>query len=30
MGRHFDEKTLLRVAHRFQGATDFHTSRPNL
>ncbi len=30
MGRHFDEETLLRVAHAFQCATDFHTSRPTL
>ncbi len=28
MGRHFDEKTLLRVAYGFQNATDFHTSKP--
>lgn len=30
MGRHFDEATLLNVAHCFETATDFHTRRPSL
>ncbi|MBU1170297.1 MAG: Asp-tRNA(Asn)/Glu-tRNA(Gln) amidotransferase subunit GatA [Proteobacteria bacterium] len=30
MGRHFDEATLLNVAHCFESATDFHTKRPSL
>ncbi|PIQ96094.1 MAG: Asp-tRNA(Asn)/Glu-tRNA(Gln) amidotransferase GatCAB subunit A [Nitrospinae bacterium CG11_big_fil_rev_8_21_14_0_20_56_8] len=30
MGRHFDEATLMRVAHQFQLATDFHTRHPSL
>lgn len=30
MGRHFDEATLLNVAHGFESATDVHTRRPNL
>ncbi|GAB6093792.1 Asp-tRNA(Asn)/Glu-tRNA(Gln) amidotransferase subunit GatA [Desulfatiferula olefinivorans] len=30
MGRHFDEATLLTVAHAFESATDVHTRRPNL
>lgn len=28
MGRHFDEATLLRVAHFYQQATDWHTRHP--
>jgi aspartyl-tRNA(Asn)/glutamyl-tRNA(Gln) amidotransferase subunit A len=28
VGRHFDEATILRLAHAFQGATDFHEKRP--
>ena len=27
-GRHFDEVTVLRVAHAFEQATDWHTQRP--
>lgn len=30
MGRHFDEATLLNVAHQFETATEFHTRRPAL
>jgi aspartyl-tRNA(Asn)/glutamyl-tRNA(Gln) amidotransferase subunit A len=30
MGRHFDEKTLLRTAFAFEQATDFHKKRPPL
>ena len=30
MGRHFDEAGLLRVAHAYQGATDWHRQRPDL
>jgi aspartyl-tRNA(Asn)/glutamyl-tRNA(Gln) amidotransferase subunit A len=29
-GRHWDESTLLRVAHAYQQATDWHTRRPPL
>jgi len=28
MGRHFDEATLLKVAHAYQQATDWHTRTP--
>ena len=28
MGRHFDEKTLLRVAYTFEQNTDFHLKKP--
>ena len=28
VGRHFDEATILRLAHAFQSATDFHEKRP--
>jgi aspartyl-tRNA(Asn)/glutamyl-tRNA(Gln) amidotransferase subunit A len=28
VGRHFEEATILRLAHAFQGATDFHSKRP--
>lgn len=30
MGRHFDEPTLLRVAHVYQQVTDWHTRQPGL
>ncbi len=30
MGRHFDEPTLLRVAHVYQQTTDWHRQKPNL
>lgn len=30
MGRHFDEATLLNVAHQFEQATDFHKQKPQL
>jgi aspartyl-tRNA(Asn)/glutamyl-tRNA(Gln) amidotransferase subunit A len=30
LGKHFDEATLLRVAHAYQKATDWHTRRPAL
>ncbi len=30
MGRHFDEGTLLKAAHAFERATEFHTSKPSL
>ncbi|MEJ5224979.1 MAG: Asp-tRNA(Asn)/Glu-tRNA(Gln) amidotransferase subunit GatA, partial [Anaerolineales bacterium] len=30
MGRHFDEPTLLRLAHAYQQATDWHTRQPAL
>jgi aspartyl-tRNA(Asn)/glutamyl-tRNA(Gln) amidotransferase subunit A len=30
LGRHFDEARLLQVAHRFEQATDFHKTRPEL
>jgi aspartyl-tRNA(Asn)/glutamyl-tRNA(Gln) amidotransferase subunit A len=30
MGRHFDEARLLKVAHNFEQATDFHKRRPGL
>ena len=30
MGRHFDEARLLRVAHNFEQATDFHKRKPDL
>jgi aspartyl-tRNA(Asn)/glutamyl-tRNA(Gln) amidotransferase subunit A len=29
-GRPFDEATVLRVGHAYQGATDWHTRHPNL
>jgi aspartyl-tRNA(Asn)/glutamyl-tRNA(Gln) amidotransferase subunit A len=28
VGRHFDEATLLRAAHAYQQATDWHLRRP--
>jgi aspartyl-tRNA(Asn)/glutamyl-tRNA(Gln) amidotransferase subunit A len=28
VGRHFDEATILRLAHTFQGATEFHRKLP--
>ncbi len=28
VGRHFDESTILRLSHAFQGATDHHHKRP--
>jgi aspartyl-tRNA(Asn)/glutamyl-tRNA(Gln) amidotransferase subunit A len=30
LGKRFDEKTILRVGHQFQLATDFHLQKPNL
>jgi aspartyl-tRNA(Asn)/glutamyl-tRNA(Gln) amidotransferase subunit A len=30
LGRHFDEGTILRAAHAYQSATDWHLRRPNL
>jgi aspartyl-tRNA(Asn)/glutamyl-tRNA(Gln) amidotransferase subunit A len=30
MGKHFNEETLLRAAHAFEQATDFHKRRPAL
>jgi len=30
MGRHFDEATLFRLAHAYQGETDWHTQSPAL
>lgn len=30
MGRHFSEPMLLRVAHQFEQATDFHKKRPGI
>jgi Asp-tRNA(Asn)/Glu-tRNA(Gln) amidotransferase A subunit family amidase len=30
VGRLFDEQTMLRVAHAYQGATEFHTKHPAL
>jgi aspartyl-tRNA(Asn)/glutamyl-tRNA(Gln) amidotransferase subunit A len=30
IGRAFDEGTILRVAHRYQGVTDFHRRKPPL
>lgn len=30
LGKRFDEKTILRVGHQFQLATDFHFQKPNL
>ncbi len=30
MGRHFDEATLLRLAHAYQQVTDWHTRQPAL
>lgn len=30
LGRHFDEATVLRVAHAYQQTTDWHLKRPNL
>ena len=30
LGKHFDEKNLLRAAYRFEQATEFHKKRPNL
>jgi aspartyl-tRNA(Asn)/glutamyl-tRNA(Gln) amidotransferase subunit A len=30
MGRHFDEATLLQVAHSFEQSTEYHKKRPSL
>lgn len=30
MGKHFDEGKLLRIAHQFQQATDFHERQPTI
>lgn len=30
IGRHFDEKTVYRVAHAYEQATDFHKQKPGL
>ncbi|WP_046175760.1 Asp-tRNA(Asn)/Glu-tRNA(Gln) amidotransferase subunit GatA [Domibacillus indicus] len=30
IGRHFDEKTVYRVAHAYEQATDFHKEKPEL
>ena len=30
MGQHFAEEMLLKVAHNFERATDFHKKKPNL
>jgi aspartyl-tRNA(Asn)/glutamyl-tRNA(Gln) amidotransferase subunit A len=30
LGKRFDEKTILRVGHQFQMATDFHKQKPKL
>ncbi len=30
LGKRFDEKTVLRVGHQYQLATDWHKSKPNL
>jgi len=30
IGRHFDEESILKVAHAFEQATEWHTRRPNL
>ena len=30
IGNHFDEETILRVAHAYEQATDWHTKRPSL
>lgn len=30
IGKHFDEKTLIRAAYTFQQATDYHKKKPNL
>lgn len=30
IGRHFDEETVIRVAHAFERATEFHKARPAL
>ncbi|GAE28176.1 aspartyl-tRNA(Asn) amidotransferase subunit A [Halalkalibacter wakoensis JCM 9140] len=30
IGKHFDESTVLRVAHAFEQATDYHTQKPTL
>ncbi|MEK3889756.1 Asp-tRNA(Asn)/Glu-tRNA(Gln) amidotransferase subunit GatA [Bacillus sp. FSL K6-3431] len=30
IGKHFDERTLYRVAHAYEQATDFHTKKPQL
>src|SRR5699024_6636327 len=30
IGKHFDEKNVLRAAHAYEQATDHHTKRPNL
>jgi aspartyl-tRNA(Asn)/glutamyl-tRNA(Gln) amidotransferase subunit A len=30
LGRHFDEATILRVAHAYQQVTDWHRQTPRL
>jgi aspartyl-tRNA(Asn)/glutamyl-tRNA(Gln) amidotransferase subunit A len=30
LSKHFDEEKLIKVAHNFEQATDFHTKKPNL
>jgi aspartyl-tRNA(Asn)/glutamyl-tRNA(Gln) amidotransferase subunit A len=30
IGKHFDEETILRVAHTFEQRTDYHLKRPRL
>ncbi|MCH7499725.1 MAG: Asp-tRNA(Asn)/Glu-tRNA(Gln) amidotransferase subunit GatA, partial [Nitrospinae bacterium] len=30
MGKHFDEETLLNIAHQFQKTTDHHLQHPTL
>jgi aspartyl-tRNA(Asn)/glutamyl-tRNA(Gln) amidotransferase subunit A len=30
MGRHFNEKTLFKVAYNFEQSTDFHLKKPQL
>ncbi|OPX19471.1 MAG: glutamyl-tRNA(Gln) amidotransferase, A subunit, partial [Desulfobacca sp. 4484_104] len=30
LGRHFDESTLIQVAHAFERHTDFHKAKPRL
>ncbi|MDD3581454.1 MAG: amidase family protein [Desulfobacca sp.] len=30
LGRHFDEATLIQVAHAFESHTDFHKAKPPL
>jgi aspartyl-tRNA(Asn)/glutamyl-tRNA(Gln) amidotransferase subunit A len=30
IGRHFDEETILRVAHAYEQSTDWHRRKPEL